>query len=120
MVKILVVDDSAFARNSISKMVESGGHEVVGRAEDGEQALKMYRSLHPELVILDYLLPGKSGEVVLREMIQHDPSARVIMISGSGDITIEERALQSGAKVFVKKPCMSEDLLKVIDQVMEI
>ena len=47
MVKILVVDDSAFARNTISMMVESGGHEVVGRAEDGEQAWKMYRSLDP-------------------------------------------------------------------------
>ncbi|MCH7507775.1 MAG: response regulator [Proteobacteria bacterium] len=120
MVKILIVDDSAFARNSISMMVESGGHEVVGRAEDGEQALKLFKSLHPELVMLDYLMPGKNGEVVLKEIIQHDPSARVIMISGSGDKTIEERALQTGAKVFVKKPCVPRDLLKVIDQVMEI
>ena len=120
MAKILIVDDSAFSRNIISMMVESGGHEVVGRAEDGEQAVKLFKSLHPELVMLDYLMPGKNGEVVLKELIQHDPSARVIMISGSGDNTIEERALQTGAKVFVKKPCLPRDLLKVIDQVMEI
>ncbi len=120
MAKILIVDDSAFSRNIISMMVESGGHEVVGRAEDGEQALKMFKSLHPELVMLDYLMPNKNGEVVLQEIIQHDPSARVIMISGSGDNTVEERALQTGAKVFVKKPCVPKDLLKVIDQVMEI
>ena len=120
MAKILIVDDSAFARNWLGKIVESGGHEVVGRAGDGEQALTLFKSLHPELVILDYLMTGKSGEVVLKEIIQHDPSARVIMISGAGDHTIEERALQGGAKVFVEKPCVQEELLKVIDQVMEI
>ncbi len=120
MVKILIVDDSAFARNSISMMVESGGHEVVWRAGDGEQAVKQFKSLHPDLVMLDYLMPGKNGEVVLKEIIQHDPCAKVIMISGSGDETIEARALKTGAKVFVKKPCVAVDLLKVIDQVMEI
>ena len=101
-------------------MAESGGHEVVGCAGNGDQALKLFNSLQPELVILDYLMPDKNGEVVLKELIQHDPSARVIMISGSGDNTIEQRALQNGAKVFVKKPCVPRDLLKVIDQVMEI
>ncbi len=120
MAKILIVDDSAFARNSFSVIVESGGHEVVGRAGDGEQALKLFKSLHPELVILDYLMAGKSGEVVLKEILQHDPSARVIMISGSGDHAIEERILQEGAKVFIEKPCVKRDILKVIDQVMEI
>ncbi len=120
MAKILIVDDSAFALNTLRRNVESGGHEVVGLARDGEQALKLFKSIHPELVILDYLLPGKNGEVVLREMIQHDPSAMVIMISGSGDHTIEERVLRAGAKVFVEKPCAHRELLKVIDQVMEI
>ena len=120
MAKILIVDDSAFARNSLSMMVESGGHEVVGRAGGGEQALKLFNSLHPELVMLDYLMADKSGEAVLKEMIQHDPGVKVIMISGSGDHTIEERALQAGAKVYLAKPIVQRDLLKVIDQVVEI
>lgn len=119
MAKILIVDDSAFALNTLRRDVESGGHEVVGLAGDGEQALKLFKSLHPELVILDYLMAGKSGMAVLKEIIQHDPSARVIMISGSGDHTIEKRALQAGAKIFVKKLCAQRDLLKIIDQVME-
>ena len=120
MAKILIVDDSAFARSSISMIVENGGHEVVGRAEDGDQAMHMYKSLHPELVTLDYLMDGMNGEEVLREMIQHDPEAKVIMLSGSGDHAIEETALQTGAKVFLEKPNMYMNLLKVIDQVMGI
>lgn len=94
MAKILIVDDSAFMRAKLRVMFESGGHEVVGLAPSGEQALELFASLHPEIVTLDYLMAGKNGEEVLREMIQQDPEAKVIMISGSGDRTIEERSLQ--------------------------
>ena len=120
MAKILIVDDSAFARNNLRMIVENGGHEVIRCAEDGEQALEMFKRLHPELVILDYLMAGKSGMAVLREIIEHDPSARVVMVSGSGDHTVEKRALEAGAKVFVGKLRLRKNLLKVIDQVMEI
>ena len=120
MAKILIVDDSAFARARLKMLFESGGHEVVGGAGDGEQGLKLFKSLHPELVTLDYLMADKNGEVVLKEMIQHDPSAKVIMISGSGDHSIEERILQAGAKVFVEKSNSQRNFLKVIDQVMQI
>ncbi len=120
MAKILIVDDSAFARNTLRVDVENGKHEVVGLAGDGAQALKLFKSLRPELVLLDYLMAGKSGMEVLKEIIQHDPSARVIMISGSGDHTIEEKALQTGAKLFLEKPCVRKNILKAIDQVMEI
>jgi two-component system chemotaxis response regulator CheY len=118
MAKILVVDDSAFTRNTLSMFMQNGGHEVVGLAENADQALELYKTLHPELVTLDYLMPDKTGEVVLREIIQHDPEARVIMISGSGDSQLEERALQTGAKVFIEKPCEKKDILTAIDQVM--
>lgn len=120
MAKILIVDDSAFTRNTLGTYCESGGHEVVGRAENAEEALTLFKTLRPELVTLDYLMPGKSGEVVLEEIIQCDPSARVIMVSGSGDNTLEERALQTGAKFFMEKPFAKNDVLNVIDQVMEI
>ena len=119
MAKILIVDDAAFTRKLIAEMVKSGGHEVVGCAEDGEQGLELFDKLHPELVILDYLMPGKDGEAVLKEMIQQDPSARVIMVSASGDHAYEQRALQAGAKAFMVKPWTKKDLLKVIDQTIE-
>ncbi len=120
MAKILIVDDSAFARKKLKLLFESGGHEVVGSARDGEQALTLFKNLHPELVILDHVMPDKSGETVLKEIIQYDPSARVIMISGTIDPTLEERVLQAGAKVFVEKFEEQLDYLKVIDRVMEI
>ena len=120
MAKILIVDDSAFMRNSLGMIVESGGHEVVGSAGDGKLAMELFKSLHPELVTLDYLMADISGETVLEEMILHDPGARVIMISGSGDQEFQARAMQRGAKVFLQKPCSQREILQAIDQVMEI
>ncbi len=118
MARILIVDDSTFACARLKILFESGGHEVVGHTEEAEQALSLFKSLHPELVTLDYMMGVKSGEAVLKEIIKHDPSAKVIMISGSNDPAIEERVLQAGAKSFVEKFNSKEEILKVVDQVM--
>lgn len=119
MANILIVDDSAFSRNSLKILVESDGHEVAGLAENGEQGLNLFKRLKPELVLLDYLMEGKNGKEVLKEIIQHDSSAKVIMVSGLGDSTIEEEALKAGAKNFVRKHNVRMHILKVIDQVLE-
>ncbi|MFT5139884.1 MAG: two-component system chemotaxis response regulator CheY [Lysobacterales bacterium] len=118
MAKILIVDDSAFARNTLRMVVEKGGHEVVGRAENGLKAMELFKTLRPELVTLDYLMTGMNGDLVLDEILEHDASAKVIMISGSGDHVIGAKALKAGAKGFLEKSFVSRDILKVIDQVM--
>ena len=119
MAKILIVDDSAFARNSLKVIVEQGGHEVIGGAENGKQALCLFNTLQPELVTLDFLMNGENGNEVLEELIQIDPGAKVIMISGMGDPAIPERALKSGAKSFLAKPYDQRVVLQTIDQVLE-
>lgn len=116
--KILIVDDSAFTRNLIGRILQRGGHEVVGAAEGGTEAVDLFKHLQPELVTLDYLMPDKSGEAVLDEIIGLDPGAKVIMISGSADQSITDRVLQKGAKSFLEKPDVQRDILQVVDQVM--
>ena len=120
MAKILIVDDSPFARTRLKQLFESNGHEVVGLAEDGAQAFALFKSLHPEIVTLDYLLGEVNGDEVLKEIIQFDPDARVIMLSGSDDSSIKERSLKDGAKAFVEKFNLQRDVLKALDQVMEM
>jgi two-component system chemotaxis response regulator CheY len=119
MAKILIVDDSTFARARLRDLFEKSGHEVVGDAEDGVLALSLYKNLQPELVTMDHLMENKSGEDALKEIIRHDPDARIIMISGSSDHKLEERVLQAGAKAFVAKFDGHLKLLKVINQVMK-
>ena len=118
MARVLIVDDSAFARKILGRIIEQGGHEVVWRAGDGDTAVELFKRLRPELVTLDYLMTGKNGAVVLGEIIEADPGARVVMISSSGDYTVEEQARKNGARDYVAKPFMQRDLLKTIDHVM--
>ncbi len=66
MAKILIVDDSPLTRHLLSVIVKMGGHEVVGVAEDGREAFEQYKALRPDIVTLDWMMPSKSGEAVLR------------------------------------------------------
>jgi two-component system chemotaxis response regulator CheY len=118
MAKVLIVDDSAFTRHLLGVIVKMGGHEVAGVAKDGKQGLEMFRSLRPDLVTLDWLMPSKSGEAVLKKIMMLDPDAKVIMITGWANKSIEGRVLAAGAKAFLEKSNVQKDLLNVIDQVM--
>ena len=90
MAKILIVDDSAFARNNLRLIAESGSHDVIGQASNGEQALELYKRLQPELVMLDFLMEDKDGVTVLAEMLAHDPTARVIDFTPAGPCSVGE------------------------------
>jgi two-component system chemotaxis response regulator CheY len=119
MATILVVDDSSFARHRLGLLFENAGHTVVGSASNGEQALSLFYELQPDVVTLDYLMTGMNGMEVLKDIISHDPNARVIMISGSGSTTLEGQFLSAGAKLFVEKFNDQSQYLKAVDQVME-
>ncbi len=119
MAKILIVDDSPFTRHLLGVIVTKGGHEVIGVAEDGKQAFEQYKALRPDLVTLDWMMPSKSGEAVLKKIIQFHPYAKAIMITGWANESIKERILQAGAKAFLEKSNVQRDLLQIIDEVME-
>lgn len=119
MANILIVDDSAFARNSLKIIVEGAGHTVIGGARNGREAVDLFTELRPELVTLDYLMAGETGDEVLEHLMRISPDARVIMISGMGDPAIQEKALRSGAKCFLPKPYDSGEVLKSIDRVLQ-
>jgi two-component system chemotaxis response regulator CheY len=119
MPRILVVDDSSFARKRLSLIFERAGHTVVGSASNGDQALSLFDELQPDVVTLDYLMMGKNGLEVLVNIIDHDPDARVIMVSGAGNDSMERKFLAAGAKHFVHKLNNQDKYLRAVNQVME-
>jgi two-component system chemotaxis response regulator CheY len=118
MSKILIVDDSAFTRHLLGMIVKMGGHEVVGTAKEGEEAIQLYHKLRPDLVTLDWLMPNKSGEAVLKKILRIDPQAKVIMITGWANKSIEGRVLEAGAKAFLEKSDVQKNLLRVLEEVL--
>lgn len=116
MAKILIVDDSAVSRKKLRSILERADHEIVGEAGDGAEGMEKYRALSPELVTMDITMPNVDGISVLKEIMQYNPAARVVMITalGKGETILE--ALNSGAKNYITKPF---DADKVLDSVRE-
>lgn len=110
MKKILVVDDAAFMRVSIKKMLTNNGYEVVGEAENGKVAIQKYEELSPDVITLDITMPEMDGLACLKEILAIDPSANVIMVSAMGQEGMVREAVLSGAKGFIVKP-FKEDVL---------
>ena len=79
MARVLVVDDAAFMRKMVSDALAKGGHEVIGQAGNGVEALEQFRELRPDLMTLDITMPEKDGLATLKDLMELDPSAKVIM-----------------------------------------
>ena len=117
MAKILVVDDAAFMRMRCKKLLTQSGYEVI-EAATGSQAVEMYQSDKPDLVLLDITMPDMDGLTALREIIKIDPDARVAMVTAMGQQSMVVEALKAGAKDFVIKPFDQDRVLAAIKKLM--
>ena len=114
MARVLVVDDAAFMRKMVSDVLARGGHEVAGEAGDGAEAVARFKELAPEVVTLDITMPGKDGLDALREIIELDPSARVVMCSALGQESKVLESIKLGARDFVVKPFQPGRVLEAV------
>ena len=118
MARVLVVDDAAFMRKMVTDALTKGGHEVIGEASNGIEAVERYRELRPELTTLDITMPEKDGLAALQEIIGLDPSARVIMCSALGQESKVLESIKIGAKDFIVKPFKAERVLGAVDKAL--
>ena len=113
MAKVMIVDDSLFVRNHLSKLLAKNGYEIVV-AENGEQAVTAYRQTRPDAVLMDITMPRKDGLQALTEIREHDARARVIMLTALDQELAATRAIHVGAKDFLVKPVPPNQLLTAL------
>jgi two-component system chemotaxis response regulator CheY len=118
MARVLVVDDAAFMRKMVSDALAKGGHEVVGEAGNGNEAVARYQELRPEVTTLDITMPEKDGLAALQEIMALDPAARVIMCSALGQESKVLESIKIGAKDFVVKPFQPDRVLGAVDKAL--
>jgi two-component system, chemotaxis family, chemotaxis protein CheY len=118
MARVLVVDDAAFMRKLLTDALVSGGHEVVGEAGNGIEAVARWQELRPELTTLDITMPEKDGLAALAEIMAIDPSAKIIMCSALGQEAKVLEAVKLGAKDFVVKPFQPPRVLEAVDKAL--
>lgn len=116
--KILLVDDSVAITRQLSKVLESiGGVEIVGHAKNGAEAIKMFKALEPDLVLLDIVMPMMDGIQALRTLLRINPRAQVVMVSSMGGVgTKAEEALRLGAQGIISKPFDVENIRSMLQK----
>lgn len=112
---IIVVDDSPFASKQIKDLVEENGYEVIGYAKSGEEGIKMYEKLHPDIVILDIIMPGIDGIETAEILFKSDPSATILMQSSLCDTGTLEEVRAIGVKYLIPKPWEDDVLLATLE-----
>ncbi|MFC6825920.1 chemotaxis protein CheY [Halopelagius fulvigenes] len=116
---VLVVDDSAFMRNLLKQLLD-GEHEVVGEAENGVEAVELYRELGPDVVTMDVVMPIRNGIEATTEIKSMDSSASVIMCTSVGQEEKMREAVEAGADGYITKPFQKPNVLQAIDDVVSV
>lgn len=113
MAKILVVDDSVYARSRIIALLDEVGHEAV-EASDGAEAVAVFQRAKPDVVLLDITMPVMDGISALGRIMALDPEAKVVMVTAAGQERIVMESINIGARDFVLKPFDAERVTGVL------
>ncbi len=116
--RILVVDDSSFLRNSLKKILEGHGYEVVGMAENGLEAVTKYKALKPDLVTLDIIMPQTNGLQALQMLRAIDPNVSAVMVSSMSTKESVTDCVKAGAKSYILKPFDEGKVVEVMRKVL--
>ncbi|MEN2766438.1 response regulator [Ornithinibacillus xuwenensis] len=117
--RILIVDDAAFMRMMIKDILSKNGFDVVGEAQDGAQAVELYKEHTPDLVTMDITMPEMDGLTALKKIKEINPSAKVIMCSAMGQQAMVIDAIQAGAKDFIVKPFQADRVIEAIQKALD-
>jgi two-component system chemotaxis response regulator CheY len=119
---ILVVDDSKFMRKMLSDILSGEGHRILTEAENGKEAIELYKKLKPDVVTLDIIMPEveKVDAIsALKAMMKVNPLARVVMVSAMGQEKVVEECIKAGASDFIIKPFQPSDVTGTVKAVLK-
>lgn len=115
--RILLADDHAMVRLGFRCLLEGAGATVVGEAENGESAVRLYAETNPDVVVMDVSMPGIGGLAALERLLAWDAKATVLMLSAHNDDIVPVRALRLGARGYLCKRAASDEFLRAVGQV---
>ena len=117
-ITVLLAEDHAAYRKSLKLLVESGGDiEVIGEAKNGCEAVRLNKSLHPEVIVMDIAMPLLNGLQATRQIIETSPATKVLILSSHSDPEYIEQAMVFGASGYLLKQSSAEVLAPAIREV---
>jgi two-component system, NarL family, response regulator LiaR len=119
-IRVLIADDHAIVRMGLRALIATEpGLEVVGEAVDGMDAVRKARSLRPDVIVLDLVMPRKDGIQAAAEITQEDPGARILVLTSFAEEDKLVPAFKAGAVGYLLKDSAPQDLLQAIRDVAQ-
>ena len=115
---VLIVDDIAFVRKTLSDILTQAHYQVVGEAADGIEACQLYQKLRPDIVTMDVVMPQMSGIDAARRILKMDRHAKIVIISAMGQENLLMEAINVGARDYLLKPFTAQDVLKTVERAL--
>jgi DNA-binding NarL/FixJ family response regulator len=117
-VTIILVDDHAVVRAGVRRLLEQEAlFDVIGEAESGEKAYHMFGELKPDVMVMDLSMPGMGGLEAIRRILMRHERARILVLTMHEDLSFANQALKLGAKGYLIKNTLGDDLVKSIQTV---
>ncbi len=113
-IRVMVVDDHPMWRDAVEGDLLAAGFDVVGVAATGDEAIARFPVCRPQVVVLDLQIPGPNGVEVTAAVLRHDPSARVLILSASGEQADVLEAVKAGATGYLVKSASRDELLAAV------
>ena len=119
-IRVMVVDDHPIVRSGLRDTLEASGRfEVVGQAEDGEEAVRTVEEIAPQVIVMDVIMPNKDGVDACREIMELLPDTRVMMLTASTEEDAVIEAVAAGATGYLRKYSRPEELVRALVDVAE-
>ncbi len=121
MYRIVIADDEEYVRELVAKNINQSSRDfvVVGKAEDGEEAVRLIEKLEPDILITDICMPRLSGLELVRKIQELDRNIKTVIISGYDDFSYAKQAISLGVTEYLLKPFLPEELYEVLDKIDE-
>jgi DNA-binding NarL/FixJ family response regulator len=117
-ISVLLIDDHSLVRRGFRRMLEDADDiGVVGEAGDADEALRIAQELRPEVIVMDCALPGVSGLVATRRILEGLPESKILMLSMHSEDTLVRQALAAGARGYVLKNAVNLDLVDAVRRI---
>ena len=119
-IKIILVDDHAVVRAGVRRLLEQKPlFDVIGEAESGEKAYQLFSELNPDVMVMDLSMPGMGGLEAIRRILMRDEKAKILVLSMHEDLSFANQALKLGAKGYLIKNTLGDDLVKAIEAISQ-
>ena len=119
-INIILVDDHAVVRAGVRRLLEQEPlFDVIGEAESGEKAYQLFGELNPDVMVMDLSMPGMGGLEAIRRILMRDEKAKILVLSMHEDLSFANQALKLGAKGYLIKNTLGDDLVKAIEAISQ-